>query len=91
MRKYWDKLVEWLCRIPQDKMLHRGAGRMAAAFVAIVFFFRWPILAAIVFGIGKEAWDKYRCKEQWDWMDILWTVEGGLEIQLLVWLSLLIH
>lgn len=91
MRKYWDKLVEWLCRIPQDKMLHRGAGRMAAAFVSIVFLFRWPIIAAIVFGLLKEGWDKYRCKGEWDWVDVLWTIEGGLEIQLFVWLSLLIH
>ena len=90
MRKIWDKIVEWLSKIPQDKQFHRNAGRMSAAFVAIVFLFKWPVAIAALFAILKDAWDEYCKKGSFDIKDVLWSIEGGMEIQIFVWLGLLV-
>lgn len=80
MRKFWNKLVALLYKVPFDKYLHFIAGLIIAAFFALAFGWKWgALLAAIVAGIGKEVFDYFTTK-QTDWKDAAATVIGGLVI-----------
>lgn len=65
--------------ISTDKLLHYISGTLIFALFQILFSV--PIISFIIVvaaGFGKEAIDKYRAKEDWDWYDILATSLGGI-------------
>ena len=57
-------------QIPKDKILHLVCG----FGIAIAF----GLLASIIAGAGKEAFDKFWQGERWDNLDLLATVVGGI-------------
>lgn len=86
MRKYWDKFVNWICKVPKDKMLHFLFGVIIAAFFAIVCNMGLCALPVILFGFGKELFDKITTGQTDIW-DFLYTLFGGLLIQIFVLLQ----
>lgn len=83
MRKYWDKIVEFLSKIPLDKWMHFCAGLIIAALFTIVFHAgAFAILFAFLAGFIKEFCDSWKDDDQWDWLDLIATTCGGLIIQI---------
>jgi uncharacterized membrane protein YeaQ/YmgE (transglycosylase-associated protein family) len=86
MRKIWDAIVRFLCRIPYDKLWHLIAGLIVAALLVIGFGLPgWAgLVGAIVAGVAKETFDYCTTKEVDGW-DFVATSAGGVVI-LLLWL-----
>lgn len=85
MSKFWDwmdkswlvKAQRWLSKnIAFDKWLHLIAG------IAIAGFLGWSVVSSLVLvivaGVGKELYDKFIKKTKFDWIDLAYTVGGGL-------------
>lgn len=87
IKKILTAILNWLVSIPSDKLLHFIAGAMIASFFALVvpYTARVCVLFAAVAGIAKEVFDQYRYKG-WDWLDLTYTIAGGLIIQIFAWL-----
>ena len=84
MRNLWNKFVELLYKVGQDKWFHFMAGLIFAAFPVIVFGWNWaPMVFAAVVGIGKEVFDYFTTKT-YDWKDLVATLCGGLVIEVFV-------
>ena len=67
--------------------LHLLAGVLVAAFFALVMpcTAGWCIVFTVFAGVVKEIIDQYRYNG-WDWVDLAYTVAGGLIIQIFAWL-----
>ena len=73
--------------IPQDKMMHIGAGFIIGFCISILsalfHLFTQPTLGficlgtATVAGLLKECYDKFHQKEKFDWIDAAVTALGG--------------
>ena len=87
IKKIMTAILKWLVSIPSDKLLHFIAGSMIAAFFALTVpcTARICVLFAAGAAIAKEAFDQYRYKE-WNWLDLPYSMAGGLIIQIFVWL-----
>lgn len=81
------KILNTLCSIPSDKMLHFIAGLMIVAVTAIIFpcAANYAVVSAIIAGFFKEAIDKFDYGG-WDWWDIAATVIGGVVMQIIIWI-----
>lgn len=102
MRKIWNKIVEWLLAIPQDKRLHFAAGMIIAAFFAVALgreFSFWLIggyrpfvwiAPVLVLAVLKEMIDGWT-GGSFEWLDILATALGGLLIVIFGWLHCLLY
>ena len=87
MRKIWDKIVEWLLSIPQDKRLHFVAGIIIAAFFAISLDMKFCVWPVLFFAFAKELFDSITGGE-FDPKDFLATILGGCVPQIFVLLNL---
>lgn len=81
MRKFWDIIVGFLCKVPYDKLMHFCMGIIIASFFCITLGMKTCIVPVIFVGFAKEFFDIWTTK-QWDWFDFLATCVGGLIIQL---------
>lgn len=86
MRKIWNWIVKKILAVPQDKRLHFVAGLILSAFFAISLGMKVCIIPAIIAAFVKEFFDKWTAGE-WEWMDLLATVLGGLVPQVFVLLG----
>lgn len=84
------RILEKLCSIPSDKMLHFIAGMLITAFVAVITPRFAPLAAvvAVIAGFAKEIRDEIAYGGV-DWYDLLATVLGGVVMQVLIFLSLI--
>ena len=75
-------LVNILASIPTDKLLHFVVGTFIASFFALVVPTGrlWCIAPVVLAAIAKEVYDEIDYGG-FDWVDIAYTVEGGLIIQ----------
>ena len=88
IRKIWNAFVKLLQAVPQDKMFHFVAGLIVGAFFAIACHFPAPLVAALVFGALKEAFDYWTTRDV-DWWDLVATGIGGLTIQGFVFIGMI--
>ena len=81
------QLVAQLATIPTDKYMHIVVGLVVAAFVALVIPTGrlWCFLPVVVIGFAKEVYDEVDYGG-FDWFDLLYTLVGGLIIQIFAWL-----
>lgn len=80
MRKIWNKIVDWLLKVPFDKWLHFIVGVLIAAFFGITLHMgAWAIVPAFFAGFIKEFFDKWTT-DVWEWLDLLATTIGGVVI-----------
>ena len=79
--------MAWFGGIAHHKLLHLLAGVLVAAFFALVMpcTAGWSIVLTVFAGVVKEIIDQYRYNG-WDWVDLAYTVAGGLIIQIFAWL-----
>lgn len=80
-------IVSKLASIPTDKLLHFIAGILIAAFVALVIPTGrlWCVVPVVVAAFGKEVYDEIDYGG-FDWVDLCYTVVGGLIIQVFAWI-----
>ena len=64
--------------IPQDKLLHFGAGFVIAFVVGLLTSPVLGFFAALVASVGKELYDHYSQGESFDPVDALVTWAGGI-------------
>ncbi len=88
IRKIWDAIVGFICKVPYDKWLHFIFGMIASSFMAIVFNEPFCLFLAIFFAIAKEMFDAWTTGK-WDWWDFAATCFGGLVPQIFVIIRLL--
>ena len=85
MKKIWNWFVGLLDKIRRDRLYHFIAGMIAAMvclFVFKMYFCVWPV---VFLGFLKECIDS-ATDGNFDWIDLLATVLGGLVLQAFVWL-----
>ncbi len=83
----YKKILSWLSQIKTDKFLHFIAGMIIAAFVALVIPTGrlWCFLPVVVIGFAKEVYDEINYGG-FDWLDLAYTIAGGLIIQIFAWI-----
>lgn len=81
------RIINALCSISSDKMLHFVAGLMIVAVAAIVFpcAANYAIVSAVIAGFFKEAIDKFEYGG-WSWWDLVATAIGGFVMQIIIWI-----
>lgn len=87
IRKIWDAIVKFICKVPYDKWLHVIGGLVVASFFAISLGWKCVLPVALVAGLLKEVFDYFTTKnfDLWDWVA---TIAGGFVIQVFVWLGM---
>lgn len=74
--------------LPYDKLLHLNAG----AFVYFIFSLFSGVaicfLAVVLVAILKEVFDKYIKKSTFCYMDIIYTILGGILMFIMLWLKI---
>lgn len=83
LKKLWEKFVNWILSIPQDKRLHFVAGIIIAAFFAIAVEEPLCFFPVIFFAVGKEMLDVF-FGGKFDVWDMVATLVGALIPQLFV-------
>lgn len=85
------KIVNFILSIPYDKLLHFFIG-----FLIVAIFYcilpqvqYYAIVFAIIAGLTKDLYD-YKSYGTFDWLDVLATALGGLLMQIVIYLRLLI-
>lgn len=87
-----DRVIGFIKTIPEDKRKHLAAGFAICAFVSLFFGYIVGVLAAVVAGAGKEAYDYITRKGTPEFADFVYTVIGAVCFVLLsALLSLIIH
>ena len=85
--KIWNWLVGLLNKGRRDRLYHFIAGMIAAAFCLIVlkmYVCIWPV---VILAFVKEFIDRWQ-DGNFDWIDLLATVLGGLVVQVLVFVAI---
>ncbi|MBO6082645.1 MAG: hypothetical protein J6P46_06445 [Bacteroidales bacterium] len=85
--KIWNWLVVLLNKVRRDRLYHFIAGMIAAAFCLIVlkmYVCIWPV---VILAFVKEFIDRWQ-DGNFDWIDLLATVLGGLVVQVLVFVAI---
>ena len=79
-----QKLYELISKIGitkgQDKVLHFLAGFVVGVFGMLLLpydFIPYPVVAVVAVAVGKELYDKYIKKTDFDFFDMLITICGG--------------
>ena len=60
-----------------DKICHISIGFIIGFILTIVFSQLWGSIAFIILGVGKELYDKYIKKTEFDFFDMFGTMAGG--------------
>ena len=72
-------------RIQKDKLLHFICGTYIYLIASALLTPMMSILLVIIAGFAKEfIWDKWLDKGTFEWMDIVYTVVGGLMAMILL-------
>lgn len=77
----YDWLVGLLGKVRRDRLYHFIAGLIIGAFCAMVLRIEWAWWPVLMVAFIKELIDRWR-DGNFDWVDLLATVSGGL----LIWL-----
>lgn len=90
MKRIISRVLAFLSRIPQDKLLHFIAGALIVALCASVKGFApYAWVAGVVAGMLKEFYDS-RGNGSVEVLDFAATTAGALTIQMAVWFYLVI-
>lgn len=65
-------------RVGKDKIKHFLGGLAISILVTFVFTPMWGLIAAVIAGASKEAYDKASGKGKVEWLDFWATVAGGI-------------
>lgn len=81
-------MLDFLARIPEDKLRHYLAGSLAAAAGGLHSVLIGALLCAAL-AIGKEVYDRVSKRGTPDLLDVVWTLAGGAAVllPLAVWRS----
>lgn len=85
MKKFIEKIVSWLYGVKPGLLYSFIIGLLVAVFCLFVlkmYFCLWPVL---FIGFVKECIDS-ATDGNFDWVDLLATVVGGLVVQAFVWI-----
>lgn len=82
IRKIWNAIVGFICKVPYDKWLHFIAGLIIAAFFCIDLKMVVCIVPVVLAGFLKEFFDLWT-SDKFDWWDFAATCAGGLVIQIM--------
>lgn len=83
IRKIWNWFVGLFGKIRRDRLYHFICGLIIAAFFFIVLHMNVCIVPVVFAAFIKEFFDTWT-DGNFDWIDLLATVLGGLVIQLFV-------
>lgn len=83
IRKIWNWFVGLFSEIRRDRLYHFICGLIIAAFFFIVLHMNVCIVPVVFAAFIKEFFDTWT-DGNFDWIDLLATVLGGLVIQLFV-------
>ena len=90
MKKLWRKFVSWILSIPDNYRLYFVAGLMISAIFCIWLGMKVCIVPAILAGFIKEFFSSWSdTNRKMNWWNLLAATLGGLFIELLVVLSLI--
>lgn len=73
-----EKVLGFIKDIPADKKKHLVAGFFVCAIVSMFFGYIVGIIAALVAGAGKEAYDYFTKKGTPELADFLYTAVGAV-------------
>ena len=81
-------MLDFLTRIPEDKLRHYLAGSLAASGGGLHSVLLGALLCAAL-AIGKEVYDRVSKRGTPDLLDVVWTLIGGAAVllPLAVWRS----
>lgn len=65
--------------VAHDKLMHYLVGSVIA-LVSVVVIGVWALLLVLIAAIGKELYDKVSGKGTPEWMDVVWTMYGGVVV-----------
>ena len=83
IRKIWNWFVNLFAGVRRDRLYHFICGLIIAAFFFIVLHMNVCIVPVVFAAFIKEFFDTWT-DGNFDWIDLLATVLGGLVIQLFV-------
>ena len=83
IRRIWNWFVNLFANIRRDRLYHFICGLIIAAFFAIVLNMKVCIVPVVFAAFIKEFFDVWT-DGNFDWIDLLATVIGGVIIQLFV-------
>ena len=71
-------------RIQKDKLLHFIGGTYIYLIASVLLTPMLSILLVIIAGFAKEfIWDRWLGKGTFEWMDIIYTITGGVVAMIL--------
>lgn len=76
-----DKIKAFVASVPQDKLLHFILG-VLLALSGLHWGWQIAVLCNVAGSLGKELFDKYVQKEQFDPLDFLATILGMVPVLL---------
>ena len=66
-------------RIQKDKLLHFISGTYIYLIASVLLTPMLSVMLVIIAGFAKEfIWDRWLDKGTFEWMDIVYTIAGGL-------------
>ena len=72
-------------RVQKDKLLHFICGTYIYLIASVFLTPMLSILLVIIAGFAKEfIWDKWLGKGAFEWMDIIYTITGGVVAMILL-------
>ncbi len=72
-------------RIQKDKLLHFISGTYIYLIASVLLTPMLSVMLVIIAGFAKEfIWDKWLNKGTFEWMDIVYTIVGGLMAMILL-------
>lgn len=85
MKKLWNWFVGLLNKLRRDRIYHFVAGLLVALFCLFVLKMYFCVWLVLFIGFVKECIDS-ATDGNFDWVDLLATVIGGLIVQAFVWI-----
>lgn len=73
-----DKVIDFIKNVPEDKRKHIVVGFAICAIVSLFFGYIIGVLAAVVAGAGKEAYDYITRKGTPEFADLVYTAIGAV-------------
>lgn len=67
-----DKIIDWMSRIPKDKLLHSFYGVLVYILMSLVDL-ELALWTVVILAVAKECYDEYKYG-RFDYVDILATI-----------------